>query len=60
VIAFDVPSPLDRQRLAETIGIPTVTLSREMDTTKRKGKHWSTMYHATEHRLYRIPPFQLT
>jgi hypothetical protein len=31
-----------------------------MDTTKRKGDHWSTMYNAREHRLYRLPPFQLT
>lgn len=60
VIMFDVPSPLDRQRLAETIGIPAVVLSSEMDTTKRRGPHWSTMYHAHEHRMYRIPPFELT
>lgn len=60
VLMFDVPASLDRARLAETIGIPAVTLSREMDTTKRKGDHWSTMYNAREHRLYRLPPFQLT
>lgn len=60
VVMFDVPSPLDRQRLAETIGIPATVLSTEMDTTKRRGAHWSTMYHAHEHRMYRVPPFELT
>lgn len=60
VVMFDVPSPLDRQRLAETIGISAAKLSSEMDTTKRRGPHWSTMYDSAEHRLYRIPPFELT
>lgn len=60
VVMFDVPSPLDRQRLAETIGINAAKLSAVMDETKRRGDHWSTMYHATEHQLYRLPPFQLT
>lgn len=60
VFMFDVPSPLDRQRLGETIGINAAKLSRVMDETNRRGDHWSTMYHAQEHQLYRLPPFQLT
>ena len=60
VTMFDVPSPLDRQRLAETIGINAAKLSTVMDETNRKGAHWSTMYHAHEHQLYRLPPFELT
>lgn len=60
VLMFDVPSPLDRQRLGETIGINAAKLSSVMDETNRRGDHWSTMYHAQEHALYRIPPFELT
>lgn len=60
VLMFDVPHPLDRQRLAEGMGIRPAILDRELDETRRRGDHWSTMYLASEHRLYRIPPFELT
>lgn len=60
VLMFDVPSPLDRQRLADGIGIAPATLAAEMEATKRRGAHWSLMYHAHEHQLYRVPPFELT
>jgi hypothetical protein len=60
VLMFDVPSPLDRQRLADTIGLPPAKLTRAMDETNRRGKWWSTMFHAEDHQLYRVPPFQIT
>jgi hypothetical protein len=60
VLMFDVPHPLDRARLAEGIGISPAKLDEVMDETRRRGPFWSTLYHATEHRLYRIPPFELT
>jgi hypothetical protein len=60
VLMFDVPHPLDRARLAEGIGIEPARLDEVMDETRRRGKHWSTLYLAEEHRLYRVPPFQLT
>lgn len=60
VTLFDVPSPMDRQRIADTIGLEPKRLNAVMDQTKRKGPYWSTMYTAAEHQLYRIPPFQLT
>ena len=60
VLMFDVPSPMDRQRLADTMGIKPERLTRVMDETNRRGDYWSTMYDAPEHQLYRIPPFQLT
>jgi hypothetical protein len=60
VLMFDVPSPLDRVRLADTIGLPPTKLTAAMDETKRRGDFWSTMYDASDHRLYRIPPFELT
>lgn len=60
VVMFDVPSPLDRQRLGETIGINAAKLASVMDETNRRGDHWSTMYLAQEHQLYRVPPFELT
>jgi hypothetical protein len=34
VVMFDVPSPLDRQRLGQTIGVSAAVLASEMDTTK--------------------------
>jgi hypothetical protein len=51
---------MDRQRIAETIGINAVKLATVMDETGRKGKYWSTMYHAEDHAIYRLPPFELT
>jgi hypothetical protein len=60
VLMFDVPHPLDRQRLAEGMGIRPAVLDRELDETRRRGPHWSTMFLAAEHRLYRVPPFTLT
>lgn len=60
VLMFDMPSPMDRQRIAETIGIAPRKLTGVMDATNRRGDFWSTMYAAEEHQLYRIPPFQLT
>lgn len=60
VLMFDVPSPLDRQRLADTIGINPARLSTVMDETNRRGDYWSTLYHAAEHALYRLPPFEQT
>jgi hypothetical protein len=60
VTMFDVPSPLDRQRLADGIGISPARLDEVLKETRRRGPHWSTMYHAHEHQLYRIPPFELT
>lgn len=60
VLMFDVPSPLDRQRLADGIGINPAKLAAELEVTKKRGPHWSLMYHAEEHQLYRVPPFELT
>lgn len=60
VLMFDVPSPLDRQRLADTCGIKPTKLTAVMDETNRRGDYWSTMYHAADHSLYRLPPFELT
>lgn len=60
VTMFDVPSPLDRQRLAEGIGVPQSFLEEVMRETRRRGPHWSTMHNVAEHQLYRIPPFELT
>lgn len=60
VLMFDVPSPHDRQRLADTIGLPPTKLTRVMDETVKRGDYWSTMFDAGDHRLYRVPPFQTT
>jgi hypothetical protein len=60
VLMFDVPSPLDRQRLADTIGLAPRKLDTVLSETDRRGKFWSTMFHAEEHRLYRLAPFPLT
>jgi len=60
VTMFDVPSPLDRQRLAEGIGIAAARLDQVLRETRRRGDWWSTMYHAHEHQLYRLPPFEVT
>ncbi len=56
VLMYDLPHPLDRQRVAENIGIPPKVLDRELEETKRRGKFWFTMYDASEHVLYRCPP----
>ena len=60
VLMFDVPHPLDRARLAEGIGLSPAKLDAVMEETRKRGPHWSTLFLADEHRLYRIPPFQLT
>jgi len=60
VVMFDVPSPLDRQRLADGIGISPSKLDEVLRETRRRGPHWSTLYDAHEHQLYRVPPFELT
>jgi hypothetical protein len=60
VVMFDVPHPLDRARLAEGIGIAPAKLDAVMDETRRRGPHWSTLYLAEEHKLFRVPPFPLT
>lgn len=60
VLMFDVPSPADRERLADTIGLSAVKLTAAMDDTNSRGSWWSTMFDAGEHRVYRLPPFPLT
>lgn len=60
VTMFDVPSPLDRQRLADGIGISPAKLDEVLRETRKRGPHWSTLYDAHEHQLYRVPPFELT
>lgn len=60
VLMFDLPNSLDRARIAENIGIPLAKLHDVLNETSRRGAHWSTLYVAEEHRLYRVPPFQLT
>lgn len=60
VFLFDVPSPADRERIADTIGLPPKKLTGVMDETNRRGAYWSTMYDAPGHQLYRLPPFKLT
>lgn len=56
ILMFDVPSRMDRERLAETIGIPLDKLERELDETARRGLHWFTMYDVATRALYRCPP----
>lgn len=60
VTMFDVPSPHDRKRVADAIGINPARLDEVLRETRRRGAHWSTMYEAHEHQLYRLPPFELT
>ncbi|MEV4557796.1 hypothetical protein AB0K51_12440 [Kitasatospora sp. NPDC049285] len=60
VLMFDLPNTLDVARIAENIGIAPGKLAAVLNETARRGAHWSTLYVAEEHRLYRVPPFQLT
>jgi hypothetical protein len=56
VFVFDLPSVLDRQRVAETIGYPSKRFSDELDATRRRGEHYFLLWSAREAKLYRCPP----
>lgn len=56
VICYDMPNPADRERIANAIGWAPKDFAREMDETRRRGPHWSMLYVASEHGLYRCPP----
>lgn len=56
VYMFDLPSPHDRERLADTMGWPPRALSEALDVTARRGPHWHLRYDARAHELVRCPP----
>lgn len=56
VLMYDIPNPMDRERIADNIGWPPKRLAAELEETRRRGAHWFTMYIAAEHALYRCPP----
>lgn len=65
VLMYDVPNPGDRERLAESLGLPPAELKKELDANRkarmvngrsRGGDYWYLMYVADEHQLYRCPP----
>jgi hypothetical protein len=60
VLMYDVPHPLDRERLAENMGILPRVLNKELDETARRGKWWFTMFVAEERQLYRCPPLPIS
>jgi len=60
VICYDLPNPADRERIANAIGWTPRDFAREMDEIRRRGEHWSMLYIASEHGLYRCPPIKMS
>jgi len=56
IYIFDLPNPMDRQRLAENMGYPPARLNAELEETLRRGKFWHLMYDAATHTMFRMPP----
>lgn len=56
VLVFDLPSTLDRARVAETIGYPAKRFNDELNETRRRGEHHFLLWVAREAKLYRCPP----
>lgn len=56
IYIFDLPNPMDRQRLAENMGYPPARLNAELEETLRRGKYWHLMYDAAAHTMFRMPP----
>jgi hypothetical protein len=60
IAIFDVPSPHDRQRLAETMGWPPAKLNAALEDCTRRGAHWFLLFDARAHELYLCPPLPMT
>lgn len=64
IFMFDVPSPRDRQRLADNMGIPPRELERELKRRDEEMPQFSSLMFMAgppdQRGLYLIPPFQIT
>lgn len=64
VFMWDVPSPLDRQRLADNLGVPPRDLDRELKRRETEMPPYSSLMWMggtpDVRGLYLIPPFELT
>lgn len=64
IYMFDVPSPRDRQRLSDNIGIPPRDLDRELERVRREMPPFSSLMFMggspDQRGLYLLPPFPLT
>jgi hypothetical protein len=64
IFMFDVPSPRDRQRLADNMGIRPAELDRELDRRNNEMPEYSSLMFMAgppdQRGLYLIPPFNIT
>lgn len=53
---YDLPNPVDRRRVAETIGWAPRELDAAFEEIRAEGQHWFLRYVARDHELLTCPP----
>jgi hypothetical protein len=59
VVMYDMPHPIDRQRVAEVIGWPPKQLNDALDEIRRRGEYWYLMFDAKGYRMRICPPLPI-